>query len=227
MPGLWREGAPYSSEVIYDICSTDPADPPVHYESHVIKPHSICHFDAPGHILPGGETIEQMLKERPSIFYGPAVVVRLKDNNILRAGKMGHVSHWVISREELRAAVGRVTSKHPEKLLLTYEGAPPDFYSSLHQAMTLSLEAAEWLTSQPQFNLFGTIWRSTDFQPGSRERPIHKTLFRQAGIIECLDLTEVPEGEYFLSAFPIPLDGATESPVCPVLFRSNEVRASI
>ena len=228
MPGLWREGAPYSSEVIYDICSTDAQSPPVHYESHLIKPHSICHYDAPGHVLPGGETIDQLLEGKPAIFFGPTLVVRLKSPRFLPANTTGGISHWLVGKEDLRSAIAKLTpNHHPEKVFLTFENAPRDFYASNEQAITLSLEAVEWLTSEPSFNLFGTVWKSTDFQPGSRERPIHRTLFRQAGIIECLDLTGVPEGQYFLSAFPIPLAGATESPVCPVLFRADELRAGL
>ncbi len=59
--------------------------------------------------------------------------------------------------------------------------------------------------------------------PGSKQRPIHNTLFQKAVILECLDLAQVPEGRYFMSAFPIPLEGASEAPVCPVLFTANDL----
>lgn len=92
-------------------------------------------------------------------------------------------------------------------------------------ALTLSAEAAEWLASNPKFSAYGTSWKSTDFQPVSRERPIHKIFLKSAIIYECLELTGVPDGEYFLSAFPLPLKGATESLVCPVLFTFDEIAA--
>jgi arylformamidase len=66
-------------------------------------------------------------------------------------------------------------------------------------------------------------WKSSDYKPGSAERPIHKTLFKKAVILECLNLSEVPEGMYFLNAFPLRIEGASESPACPVLFTKNEL----
>ncbi|MBC7385817.1 MAG: hypothetical protein H7301_06610, partial [Cryobacterium sp.] len=69
-PALWGEGSPYSSEVIYDICSGNPVDPPTHYESHQLKPHSVCHFDAPGHIHADGLKIDGLYEKDPTLFYG-------------------------------------------------------------------------------------------------------------------------------------------------------------
>jgi len=65
--------------------------------------------------------------------------------------------------------------------------------------------------------------KSSNFKPGSRERPIHKTLLKSANIFECLHLVEVPEGNYFFTGFPLPLEAASESPVCPVLFKKSEI----
>lgn len=225
LPGLWAEGSPYHSDVIYDICSTDPKMPPVHYERHVIKPHSVCHFDAPGHIIPGGETIDALIQENPKVFYGPAVVIRIPKPDFKSHFKLLQVLHHEIPLASLRSALKRIgVNEIPDKLLIGFEGASPDFYRDPTHALTLSLEAARWLTSSPSFNLLGTIWKSTDFQPGSRERPIHTEIFNhRAGILECLNLTSVPEGEHYLSAFPIPLVGATESPVLPVLFGRDEI----
>ncbi|MGF2075278.1 hypothetical protein, partial [Enterococcus casseliflavus] len=52
-----------------------------------------------------------------------------------------------------------------------------------------------------------------------------RLLLPRAAVFECLDLRAVPEGRYFLSAFPLPLAGASESPVCPVLFTAAELDA--
>lgn len=224
MPGLWGEGHPYSSEVIYDICSTDSSVPPIHYEEHSIKPHSICHFDAPGHIIPGGKKIDELITGMPDFFYGAVTVIRIPRPNFSPHLLNPLTKQYEITVDDILTAMG-MPSKIPSfnKLLVTFEGATPDFYASTEYALTLSLEAARWLTSLKNFNLFGTPWKSVDFQPNSRERPIHTELFKSAGILECLDLTKVPQGEYFLSAFPLPLMNATESPVCPVLFTRNEI----
>jgi len=170
LPGLWAEGSPYQADVIYDICSTDPKMPPVHYEQHVIKPHSVCHFDAPGHIVPNGKTIDALIEENPEIFHGPVVVVRMPKPDFQPHPKLPHVSHHEITLSSLRTALNRIgVHRVPDKLFICFEGASPDFYRDPTHALTLSLEAAQWLTASPNFNLFGTIWKSTDFQPGSRE----------------------------------------------------------
>lgn len=223
MPGLWAEGTAYSTEVIYDICLPNGASPPVHYESHTIKPHSICHFDAPGHIIPGAKTIDQLFSDHLNFFYGPVIVLKFKNADFkLESGS--EILHWKIEKQVLEESLRPFNLSSVEKVFISFEGAASDFFSNATHALTLSIDAARWLASLPKFNLFGTIWKSTDFQPGKRERPIHKEIFKRAGIIECLDLTMVPAGKYFLSAFPIPTVGSTESPVCPVLFSEDEIR---
>jgi len=222
LPGLWAEGNPYSTETIYDICSPDPKSPPVHYESHTIRPHSICHFDAPAHIIPNAETIDQLFEKHLNFFYGPVVVAKLNAQNFQSVGG-SPIKHWEVQISELKSALKSYDLSNIEKLFLSFEGAEPNFYLNQNRAFTLSHEAAAWLNTLPKFNLFGTIWKSTDFQPGKRERPVHVELFKKSGIIECLDLSLVPPGQYFLSAFPLPTVDATESPVCPVLFTKNEI----
>jgi arylformamidase len=79
------------------------------------------------------------------------------------------------------------------------------------------------LISKEGFKLFGTSWKSSDYAPGSLDRPIHKTLFKKAIILENLKLDHVPEGIYFMNAFPLPLKGSSEAPVVPVLYRKEEL----
>lgn len=224
MPGMWAEGSPYSTETIYDICSNDMSLPPVHYEMHALKPHSICHFDAPGHIIQNGKTIDELIEQTPEIFYGSVTVLNLKKPNFNPHQNAPHIQHWEVTLEELKNGLAHLNVSSIRKLFLTFEGAKENFFNDPKHALTLSVDAATWLTSEFDFNLFGTIWRSTDFQPGTRERPIHRILFNKGGILECINLTHVPEGNYFLSAFPIPLEGATESPTCPILYTSSELK---
>ncbi len=223
MPSLWAEGDVYATEVIYDICSPDSSKPPVHYESHTFKPHSICHFDAPGHIIPGAETIDQLFENHIDYFYGPVVVIKIKNPNFKKSDA-SNISHWEVGKKEIQASLSGYDLQKIEKIFISFDGAGSDFFTDSDRAFTISPEAASWLISLPNFNLFGTIWKSTDFRPGKRDRPVHTELFKRAGIVECLDLEKVPAGQYFLSAFPIPTAGATESPVCPVLFSESEIR---
>lgn len=231
-PGFWREGAAYSVETIYDIKSGNPAFPPVHYLSHTLKPHSLCHVDAPAHTIPGGATIGDFFnKGNLGPFFGECVLVSMQGRKWKPTLGIADHFEWRVSRDELIEAVRRVTGseKPPSKLLLTAEGVPP---STSHghaenYALVLSQEAADWVVSGANFSAYGTSWKSTDFQPGSRERPIHQTLFKKGLVFECLELMNVPEGVYFWSAFPLPLAEASEAPVCPVLFGKNELGLAV
>jgi arylformamidase len=228
LPGLWGEGAPFSSEVIYDITSTDLRHPPVHYNSYTIKPHSIPHIDAPGHIIPHGKTVDFFFHGKGmNSFFGETAVVKLTGEKWQRLETESKQWLWRISKNDLQEACYRIFSetKAPQKIFITAESAPITEYG-FHDSqyiLVLSEEAAQWLISIPGFNAFGTSWKSSDFEPSSRERPIHKILFSQAILFEQLKLDEVPEGIFWLSAFPLFLQGATESPVTPVLFRKDEL----
>jgi hypothetical protein len=132
-----------------------------------------------------------------------------------------------VSKEELCEAVLSVTGSYdiPPRLLLSCDPVPLNS-DGLHDpkyALVLSTKAAEFLCDHSRLVLFGTSWKSADFQPGSRERPVHKALLRKGAILELLDLSNVKPGKYFMVAMPIPLVGASEAPVCPVLFVKDDL----
>lgn len=219
--GFWAEGSPYSKDSVYSI--EEEGLPPVNYDTHHIKSHSITHAEAPKHTQLDGKCIESFFKG-PKFFYGNASVVRLKGNNYKLIDKKNGIYHWEVKLEELKEHLFNA----PQKLLLTtdeYPIKPNCKYHDPNFVLTLSQEAADWLVSHEDFNLYGTSWKSSDFKPGSMERPIHNTLFSRAMILECLDLRDVPAGEYFYSGAPIPLIGASESPICPMLFTNEELQS--
>jgi arylformamidase len=224
---LWGEGAPYESSVIYDICNQSEKSPPIHYESHTLKPHSLPHLDAPGHVFENGMNVDSYFKEKNfKSFYGKVMVIRLPGHDYRPLDSNPALSVWRISESQLKEAIHKVSPKIPNRILITSDHYPEDEYGNhdSNQALVLDESAALWLTqSNPKFCLYGTSWKSTDFQPGSKDRPIHKILFNHgAAIFECLDMRFVPAGNYYWFAFPLPLEGATESPVCPVLLTEQE-----
>lgn len=215
LDSLWQEGPPYSKENLYSI---DGKLPPVNYDAHTIKSHSLTHIEAPGHVVKDGKTVDQLFQG--SYFFGPATIIRLKGDRYKDIGDGTY--HWIVSKDELKESLD---GKIPAKLLLTtdhYVKNKNGFHDP-NYVLTLSQEAADWLTSEPQFNLYGTSWKSTDYAPGSMERPVHKKIFKQAAILELLDLENVPEGEYFLNCFPLRIKDSSESPVTPVLFTKDEL----
>jgi arylformamidase len=136
------------------------------------------------------------------------------------------IFHWIITVDEIQDRMKALRLETlPNKVLISTNEHPVNEqgYHDPNYVLTLSQEAADFLISQEDFDLYGTSWKSSDFNPGSPERPIHNTLFQKALILENLDLKIVPEGIYFMSAFPLPFKDASESPVVPVLFTKDEI----
>lgn len=217
--GVWGEGPTYERSNLYRI--DDPGPPPVHYDQHLVRPHSITHAEAPAHVVAGGATLDVSFSD-PSPFWGPALVVRLPARDADTADSGGEAVHEVTPRELAPHLEGH---DDVAKVLLTVEDAPVDGdgHHAVDHVMVLSEAAARMLVDRPRFDLFGTSWRSSDHQPGSDRRPVHRVLFERAVILEYLDLRAVPAGRFFLSAFPVRLAGATEAPVTPVLFTAAEL----
>lgn len=215
IPPLWFEGKAYQKENLYSIA--DGKLPPVNYDSHILNSHSLTHIEAETHVVEDGKSLDHYFGQK--YFYGPAVVVKLKGNR--------YNPHWEVTEDELKRALLKTLNgkPFPGKILLTSENYPMTNYGyhDPESILTLSQEAATYLLTFENFNLYGTTWKSSDYKPGSAERPIHKTLFKKAAILECLDLSKVPEGIYFLTTFPLKIEGASESPACPVLFTKEEL----
>lgn len=220
-PGEWFEGDAYSVENIYRI--EEGKMPPVHYDSHTLKPHSLTHIETPKHTQLKGPDITSYLQKDPYYFYGPCLVIKFQNEGWV--DKDNKIKHKVISKDELEAKLNEFGPDRPDKILISVEGVPENIngYHDPSWVLTLSIEAATYLTSIDGFNLFGTSWKSSDYNPGGRERPVHNELFKKALILENINLNKVPEGAYFLSAFPLPLEGASESPVNAVLFEPGEL----
>lgn len=218
--GMWFEGKAYSKESIYEI--KEGSLPPVNYDLHKIASHSLTHAEAPKHTQKDGAGIEAFFC-RPNLFFGKARVLRLKGNGYQLVDKEKQIYHWEVSLNELREQLKEI----PQKLLLTsdeYPAKPETPFHDPNYVLTLSKEAASYLLNSDEFHLYGTSWKSSDFKPGSKDRPIHNMLFEKAMILENLDLKEVPDGEYFYCGAPLPIVGASESPICPMLFTYDEIR---
>lgn len=221
--GLWQEGMSYSKESIYKIDGQ--SLPPVNYDAHILKPHSLTHAEASLHTTADGKNLDSYFMQL-NYFYGKCFVIKLQDKKYELIDKEKNIYKRVIQKQELEDHLKQI--KNPDqfsKILISTEDTPynTDGYHKENYVLTLSQEAADYLVSFKNFNLFGTSWKSTDYQPGSKERPIHKTIFKKAIIFELLYLKDVPQGEYFFVGFPLRLEAASESPVTPVLFNYDEI----
>jgi kynurenine formamidase len=222
LPGLWSEGSPYIKSNIYKI--EEEKLPPVNYDLHQIKPHSITHVETLAHVDKTGRTIDYYIKNHVECFFGKCLVLKLKpDYKQISSGIYQHE----ISVDEIRNKIefyGGI-SNVPGKILITTENYPVNKHN-FHEEnyiLTLSIEAAQFLADIPQFHLYGTSWKSCDYKPGKPERPIHKILLNKGIVFELLVLNHVPEGLYYFTGIPLYLENASESPVTPVLIDNYTV----
>lgn len=218
IPPLWGEERAFLKKNLFSI---EPNKlPPVNYDSFIMNSHSLTHIEAESHVVKSGKNLDFYFNDL-SYFIGPSLVVKLKGNRYVQL-ENGKTWHWEVSKNELQSEMNRVLGNRsfPGKILLTTENYPVTSYGyhDPDYVLTLSQEAADYLISLHGFNLYGTTWKSSDYKPGSLERPIHKTLFKKAVILECLDLSKVPEGVYQLNAVPLKIEGASESPASPILY---------
>lgn len=220
-PGMWGEGPSYQRKNIFSIESGKL--PPVNYDEHILRPHSLTHIETAAHTQKHGHTVDYYFKNHLNYFYGSTLVVKLTGDKYKSLGD--DIFHWEISEDEIRLALKKYESI-PSKILISTEKyyQNPEGYHDPKYVLTLSQAAADYLTALPGFHLYGTSWKSSDYNPGSSARPIHNTLFKNGIVLENLDLKNVPAGEFFMTAFPMPLVGASESMVVPVLFTKDEVR---
>jgi hypothetical protein len=226
--GLWNEGAPYQRNCIYKII--DGVLPPINYDEHVLKPHSLPHAEGSKHTQNNGKAIDYYFDKSPECFYGECLLLKFKNPQFVPVNAEKTIFHWEISKTELEEKISSVVGGNYQvkKIAITIDDLSlPLSDKKLHNpdfVMTLSEEAAKFLDSFKGFNAILTSWKSSDYKPGKRERPIHDILFKKAVIFECLTFVGVPEGKYFFNGFPLPLKNASESPCCPVFFDYNEIK---
>lgn len=161
--------------------------------------HCGTHIDAPSHMIAGGAPLEQLPLES---FCGPCRVITLPAA--------------VISEKMLIDA----DIKEGERILLRTD--PQGKYTSKGRfnPSVLSMRAAQYLAGK-RLTLLG-IDAPTVENVELCDGEVHRALL-SAGIIllEGLCLKEVPNGEYFLSAFPLRLIGENGSPCRAVLIQNE------
>jgi arylformamidase len=152
--------------------------------------HAGTHVDAPVHGIPGGETLNQLDLE---VFYGPARVLDL--SSVKDSVEVGHLQAKAVMQGE--------------RILIKTMNSSRDFKAFRDDYVYLSASAAEYL-AQIGVMLVGIDALSIK-KRGDKDNSSHTSLMsRQIPILEGINLKDVQEGEYTLSAFPIALqyDGA-------------------
>jgi len=161
-----------------------------------LSAHTGAHTDAPYHFADDGATIDQVPIEK---YIGPATVISV----------MGRPRVEVVDVAGLDyGRVRRLLFKTPASALAD-EVFPTEFTH-------LSEEAADFLGRQGIL-LVGTDAPSMDAFD-SKTLPAHHALLRHGvAILEGVDLSRVPDGDYELIALPLKLRGCDASPVRAIL----------
>ena len=162
--------------------------------------HNGTHADAPFHFLSDGARIDALAL---SIYFGPAVVV-----DVTGVG-------WTITRDHLADAARHCGQNGVTRLLLK-TSVWPDGTPFPAQIPLLAPDVPAWLGAHG-IRLLGLDIPSVD-AIDSHELPLHHALAK-AGIhiLESLDLSAVPAGEYELIALPLRIVGGDAAPVRAVL----------
>lgn len=161
--------------------------------------HTGTHVDAPAHFIPGGATVETLPLE---VLTGPARVVHLPDVDIITAE--------VLAAANIPPGATRVLfrTRNSDLWARGEREFRPDF-------VALSEDAARWLVARG-VRLVGVDYLSV--AGFDDPRPVHEILLR-AGvvIVEGLDLSAVPAGEYDLVCLPLKIAGAEGAPARAIL----------
>ena len=159
--------------------------------------HVGTHVDAPSHFLPGGATVDRLPLE---ILLGKARVVAV-------------ASRERIDRSDLEALDLRDDIRVLLKTRMSGQMHRPPLQEDY---VYLTVDAAAYL-AQAGLKLVGIDYVSVD-RFGSVDFPSHHALL-EAGVIvlEGLDLSEVPPGEYDMTCLPLRIVGAEGAPARVIL----------
>jgi len=161
--------------------------------------HTGTHVDAPDHFLDNGKGVDQIPLD---LLIGPAVVVQLPDAETITAEMLREAG--------IPAYVKRLLFKTRNSEY--WAKGETEFQ---HDFMALSVDAAEYLVGRG-VEVVGVDYLSV--APFDASIPTHKTLLQaDVLVIEGLDLSEVPPGEYTLHCFPLKIVGADGAPARVVL----------
>lgn len=160
--------------------------------------HTGTHIDAPIHYLKSGETIDTVPL---SYLIGTCRVLDVtgEGSTITEAGLKGHIDG--IQRLLLRTSFSGSTEFRKDYPALTFDAARYLAESGIHCVGTDSFSIESFICD-------GSV---------HRELASHNCL-----IIELLDLSEVPEGDYHMIALPLRLAGLDGSPARVILMDITE-----
>ena len=205
---VWPGDPPVVIEPVARLEAGDPAA----VSRLMLGTHTGTHVDPPAHFIPGGATVDELPLE---VLVGPAVVVEIP-------APPGPLDGQLLATLGIPAGAVRILLKTGGREGASGPasgGAGPDAATAGPAAMfgPLSLDGATWLAGRG-VALVGVDTLS--IEPASTDYPVHRTLLG-AGvvIVEGLDLSAAPPGEYQLVCLPLRITAGDGAPARAVLMR--------
>lgn len=160
--------------------------------------HTGTHIDAPSHYIKGGQTVDRIPLDRLT---GPAQVLDCSD------------AEEFITPDLIAGRLGGARTL----LLKTWFSGRQEFDTGYP---AISIEAADFIAGAG-ITCIGIDTPSIETYQG--DGSVHRRLLGWGVVIlELLDLSSVPEGEYLMAALPLRLRGLDGSPVRVILCRQEE-----
>jgi len=191
-----------------------PGDPPVRLESKKSIPqgdlcnltaltlgvHSGTHIDAPLHFIDGGRAVDDIPLE---VLIGPCRVI---ETNASPTIEKKHIESIPLD------GCKRVLFKTGNSMFWRNSIA-----SFREDFVALGLSAAEYL-AEKGVALIGIDYLSIETFHADEGNPVHNTLLKNnIVILEAVNLSAVPDGEYELVCLPMKLSGVEGAPVRVIL----------
>lgn len=162
--------------------------------------HTGTHVDAPHHFLNDGRTVDGLALE---VLVGPAYVLHLPD-------EIAAVTADALAAAGIPPGVSRLLLRTRNSRL--WAQGVREFQTDF---VAVTADGAEWLAAR-SIRLVGMDYLSV--APYDDSVPTHRILL-QAGVVllEGLDLSAVPQGDYLLYCLPLNLDGSDGAPARAIL----------
>ena len=163
--------------------------------------HTGTHVDAPVHFIPGGGGVEKLAL---AVLLGPCRVIATDETPV--------ISREALEKVELPQGTERVLFKTRNSAL--WKNPRHEFRPDY---IALSDGAADFLVEK-KVRLVGVDYLSVQRFRHAGARTHHILLEAGITILEGIDLSEVPEGDYQLACLPLKLVGADGAPARAILF---------
>lgn len=170
-----------------------------HLSKIVMGSHTGTHVDAPSHAVDGALSLDKIPLET---FVGPCRVLDCTSS-------VGSVSVSDLKKSGV---------KKEERILVKTQNSLKGFDIFRDDYIFLSGDGADYL-AKLGITLFGIDYFSVKQRGSKDQRPHTSLLAKNIPIIEGLDLSQVPAGEYTLVCLPLKFTGIEGAPARVVLFQ--------